>query len=120
VPISPRDIALVAARALVESGHTGKTYELTGEHPITVREQVAILARVLGRELTCVSVSPDIAADNARKRGMPEAVVATLRTLWIATAAGQAGFRNDTFRSVTGQPAETFETWAAANVAAFA
>jgi uncharacterized protein YbjT (DUF2867 family) len=46
--IDPRDIAAVAARALIEDGHTGQTYTLTGPELLTFADQTAILAQTLG------------------------------------------------------------------------
>jgi uncharacterized protein YbjT (DUF2867 family) len=139
VPISPRDIAEVAKLALLDqtappfggtaargqapvvdgAAHAGKAYALTGELAITAREQLAVLSRVLGRELVCVPVAPDVAAANARKRGLPEAVVETLRKLWVSTEAGQAATRTSTFRELTGHAPESFESWARDHADAF-
>jgi uncharacterized protein YbjT (DUF2867 family) len=120
LPISPRDIAEVARLALLDgAAHAGKAYALTGEVTITAREQLAVLARVLGSALTCVPITPDVAADFVRQRGMPPEVVETLRKLWISTEAGQAAIRTSTFRELTGHAPETFEAWARDHASAF-
>jgi len=120
VPISPRDIAEVAKLALLDgAAHAGKVYALTGEVAITAREQLAILARVLGRELTCIPISPEAAAEAARARGLPAAVVNTLQKLWTSTEAGEAAIRTPTFRVLTGHAPESFEAWARDHADAF-
>jgi uncharacterized protein YbjT (DUF2867 family) len=122
-PISPRDIAEVAKVALlapdVGAAHHGKIYTLTGEQITTPRDQIAVLARVLGRELTCVAVPPEVAVEHARKRGLPEAILETLRKLWTSAEAGQAAMRTTAFREVTGHAPESFETWARDHADAF-
>lgn len=52
--IDVRDVAEVAVRALVEPGHVGKAYDLTGPDVIDMYEQAAILERVLGKPVTYV------------------------------------------------------------------
>jgi len=114
-PISPRDIAEVSKLALLApAAHAGKIYALTGAEIVTLRDEIAILGRVLGRELICNAISPDAAAAAARAAGRPEAIVQALHYLWTSQAAGQAAIRTSTFAEVTGHPPETFETWAQA------
>ncbi|MGW5771877.1 hypothetical protein ACWEVY_22380 [Streptomyces longwoodensis] len=57
--IDPRDVAEVAARALLDAGHGGRTYTLTGPEAISVPEQAAVLADVLGRPVTARDLSPE-------------------------------------------------------------
>ncbi|MFV8754513.1 SDR family oxidoreductase [Nannocystaceae bacterium ST9] len=52
--IDVRDVAEVAVRALLEPGHHGKAYDLTGPDILTMYDQAAILERVLGRPVTYV------------------------------------------------------------------
>jgi hypothetical protein len=74
---------------------TARSTSLTGEEIITPREQIAVLGRVLGRTLSCVAVPPEVAIEHARKRGLPEAILETLRKLWTSAEAGQAANRHD-------------------------
>src|SRR5437764_1150267 len=50
-PIAPEDIAAVAVHALTSSPVPEQILELTGDTPLSVSEQVAILAKTLGREI---------------------------------------------------------------------
>ncbi|MEV0399945.1 NAD(P)H-binding protein [Actinoallomurus sp. NPDC050550] len=50
-PIDERDIAAVAVRALLDDGHAGKAYLLTGPEALTEPERVRVLGEVLGRPL---------------------------------------------------------------------
>src|SRR3954454_17141117 len=51
--IDPRDIAAVAAAALTEDGHAGRSYRLSGPESLRPAERAAILARVLERPIDC-------------------------------------------------------------------
>ena len=55
-PIAQEDIAAVAARVIVEDGHAGRSYELTGPESLSRREKVERIGRALGRELTYVDL----------------------------------------------------------------
>lgn len=56
--VDVRDIAAVAAEALVEPGHTGKVYTLTGPQALTHTEIADELSIALGRRITFVDVPP--------------------------------------------------------------
>src|SRR5690242_10950013 len=58
-PVDPYDIAAVAARALVDDGHEGAVHALSGPQSLLPEEQVAVLGRVLGRDLRCVGLTND-------------------------------------------------------------
>jgi uncharacterized protein YbjT (DUF2867 family) len=54
--VDVRDIAAVAAVALTEAGHDGKTYVITGPAAVTHSELAAAIAKAIGRSvalLTC-------------------------------------------------------------------
>ena len=57
--IDARDVAAVAARLLVDGGHAGKAYELSGPTALTYGEVAAILSDVLGRAIAYESQSDD-------------------------------------------------------------
>jgi uncharacterized protein YbjT (DUF2867 family) len=118
-PISPRDIAAVAAEALTGAGHAGKSYDLTGGEVLSVPEQVRILAEVLGRPLEFVDLPPEAAADGMRKSGIPDFLVDGLVELYKAVRAGNAATSSDDFRRVIGRPPQTFQSWCVDHKAAF-
>jgi uncharacterized protein YbjT (DUF2867 family) len=117
--IAPRDIAEVAKLALVQPGHEGKIYVLTGAELLTVREQVDILARVLGKPITCFEVSIDAAIAPLHAMGRPDWLIESLVAMWTSLRAGAADPRTDTFATLVGRPPEGFESWATAHRNAF-
>ncbi|MEV6629145.1 NAD(P)H-binding protein [Actinoplanes sp. NPDC051470] len=58
-PIALEDIAEIAAKVLLEDGHAGRSYYLTGPEAVSRREKVAALGAALGRELTFVDLPRD-------------------------------------------------------------
>jgi len=115
-PIALEDIAAVAARALLDESHSGRTYELTGPESLAHPEMVRAIGRALGRDIPFVEVPREEA----------EAV--------LAEAMGEyAGWYLDgrarlvdhpqepttTVADVLGRPATTFAQWAEANADLF-
>ncbi|MGV9315862.1 NmrA family NAD(P)-binding protein [Streptomyces sp. NPDC003691] len=112
------DIGAVAAVALSEEGHAGRTYLLSGPEVLTVKDKTEILARARGRSIALVELSRDEAVAQWRAAGQPEDVVEFLLEVYGNTPeVGRTV--NDTVERVTGRPARTFEQWAAAHAQAF-
>jgi uncharacterized protein YbjT (DUF2867 family) len=112
-PTDERDIAAAGIRALLEDGHAGKEYVITGPESLTQREQIAIIGDVLGRDLHIEEVPPD-----QWNSGMPPAVARMLLDAWAA-ARGLPAWVTTTVEEVTGRPARPFRDWVAANLDAF-
>jgi uncharacterized protein YbjT (DUF2867 family) len=106
-PIDERDIAAVAVRALLEDGHDGAEYVLTGPESLEQREQVGILGEVIGRPLRYEEMSPEEAL---RELPAPAPVVTMLLNAWAA-ALGQPAYVTSTVEAITGVPARTFRDW---------
>jgi uncharacterized protein YbjT (DUF2867 family) len=56
--VDPADIAAVAAAALLDERHAGRTYVLTGPEPTTPRERVAAIAEAIGAPVRLVEQTP--------------------------------------------------------------
>jgi uncharacterized protein YbjT (DUF2867 family) len=118
-PISPYDIAAVAAAALTSSGHEGKAYDLTGAELLSAPEQVEILSKVIGKPIECVDIPPEVAAERMIAAGLPEALVKSLSELWVQIRKEAYTFHTNEVERLTGQPAQTFETWCREHRSAF-
>jgi uncharacterized protein YbjT (DUF2867 family) len=116
--IDPRDVAEVAARALLDD-HTGQILTLTGPESLSVPDQVAQLSQVLGRELT----TKDISLDTARE----QMIAAGIDPAFVEVAVdGSAYIREDRNAIVTGdvervlgRPPRSYRTWAQDHRTAF-
>lgn len=105
-PIHERDIAAVAVRALLEDGHDGAEYVLTGPESLSQLEQVVTIGEVIGRSLRYEEVSPDA----ARRELSPASAMNMLLDAWGA-AIGQPAFVTSTVAEITGRRARTFREW---------
>ncbi|CAM5401420.1 SDR family oxidoreductase [Streptomyces fimicarius] len=115
--IDPADIAAVAAAALSEDGHAGRTYELTGPEAISPRRQAAVISEALGEEVAFVELSREEAHEHLA-RFMPEEVIGgTLDVLGLPLPAEQAV--GSDVESVLRRPARPFGEWVARNLPAF-
>ncbi|GAA3109072.1 NAD(P)H-binding protein [Kribbella aluminosa] len=111
--VDPRDVAAVAAEALL-SDHHDQTYTLTGPELLSVPDQVAVLSDVLGSPLSVVDVPPDVYAEQLRAAGLDEAVVTVaVRGAELIRSGGEETITDDVER-VLGRPAQTFRKWARA------
>ncbi|WP_437663455.1 SDR family oxidoreductase [Sorangium sp. So ce1182] len=111
-PVAPRDIAAVAARAMVTGGFLGQALEVTGPELLSTPDQVEILARVLGTPLRRVDVSVEAATRRMIEAGMPPPFAAALGELIERIRAGNGAVQTDTVERVTGRKPATFEAWA--------
>lgn len=118
-PISPYDIAGVAAVALTSPGHEGKVYDLTGAEFLSTSEQVEILSKVIGKPIDCVDIPVEVATERALAAGLPEALVKSLAELWVQVRTEAYTFHTNEVERLTGRPAQTFETWCYEHRSAF-
>jgi uncharacterized protein YbjT (DUF2867 family) len=119
VPIHPRDIASVAAKALTEPGHESMAYSLTGAQALGAVEMMAILSEAVGKPIAYVSVSDEAASESMLKAGLPPVLVRELMKLAGGIRRGEAGTALPTIEQVLGRKALTWRDWANENAAAF-
>ena len=116
-PIDENDVAAVATRALLDDGHAGKSYVLTGPESLTQAAQVEAIGQALGRPLRLEELTPD-GFRQATAGVWPEVFVEMLLAAWGATL-GHRAYVTPTVAEVTGAPARSFGDWARDHVAAF-
>ena len=117
--IDVRDIASVAARALTEDGHEGKTYVLTGPEALSYYDVAAKLSEATGRSITYVPVTPEQFREGALASGLPEWLVGALERLNEIFASGHAAEVTDDVRRVAGKEPITFDQFARDHAQAF-
>ncbi|ONI83793.1 NmrA family protein [Saccharothrix sp. ALI-22-I] len=111
-PVHEADVAEVAVRALLDDGHTGKAYTLSGPEALTHREQVEAIARGLGRPLRFEHLTYGQArASLIRDEGLPSDVAEYLMG-YMAQHAEEPAVLTPDFTQVTGKPGRTLSTWA--------
>lgn len=115
--IDPHDVAAVAAKALLEDGHEGRTYSPTGPESLLPAEQVAVLADVLGRDLH-FEAQPNDEAYAEMTEQMPAEYVDAFFDFYVRGSLDESIVRS-TVQDVTGTPPRTFRQWAEAHAPAF-
>jgi uncharacterized protein YbjT (DUF2867 family) len=114
--IHERDLAAVAARALLTDQIVNERLELTGPQALTHAESVAIIGEAIGRPLRYQEVPAEAAARGMVAGGLPRAFVEALMARYAR--GGEARVTGDVER-VLGRPALTFAQWAAEHAAEF-
>ena len=116
-PIDELDVAAVAARTLVEDGHVGSDYVLTGPESLSQAEQVRIIGDVVGRPITFEELSPDEFRSET-EGSWPRPVVDMLLAAWGATM-GTPAYITSTVFDILGSPPRTFRQWVADHASEF-
>lgn len=112
------DIGAVAAVALVEEGHGGQEYIVTGPQALTIEEKTQTLAAARGKAIRLVELTEEEALTQWRAAGQPDEVIEFLLTVYRDTPlVGRTVV--DTVEKVTGRPPRSFAQWAREHADAF-
>jgi uncharacterized protein YbjT (DUF2867 family) len=110
--IHPQDIAAVASVTLMEDGHEGETYTLTGPEAITFGQVAGYLWEALGREIEYLNVPDEAALQSMTEQGLPAFVAAQIVTVFGALRQGAQERTTDTVRILTGRKPRNFAGFA--------
>jgi len=113
------DIAEIAAKALTESGHEGKTYPLTGPEALTIAEVAKKLSAATGREISYVNVAPEEAKRARLAAGVPEYTADALDELFAERRNGKESEVYPVFEDLIGRRPTSFDEFARRNAAIF-
>ena len=115
-PIALDDIAAVAATVLLEDGHAGKAYELTGPETLTRAERVRIIGQALCWDIPFVELTHEQAVEQLSK-------VIGEHAAWyldqMARLVEHPQRAVPTVEEITGRPGTTFAEWATQHADAF-
>jgi uncharacterized protein YbjT (DUF2867 family) len=110
------DLAAAGIRALLDEGHQGAVYELTGPERVTQEQQVAAIGAALGRPLRFVDVGEEGAV--ALFDGVPHELARDIIRAQLAMMDDPEPVTTDVPR-LLGRPARTYAQWARDHVADF-
>jgi uncharacterized protein YbjT (DUF2867 family) len=110
--ISAIDVRDIAAVALTERGHEGRTYDLTGPQALTHSEMAAHLSDALGRRVEFIDVSPEAMRGALISVGLPSWQADGLLEDYAHYRRGEAAAVSSGVQDVTGQAPRTFATFA--------
>ncbi|MEV3936965.1 NAD(P)H-binding protein [Glycomyces sp. NPDC049804] len=117
--IDPRDVAEVAALALLDDGLHGTKPVLTGPAAVTQAEMVATIADVTGRPLRLRESTVVEFADLIAAMGLPPELAASFIARYAAFE-GRAPELTDDAARLLGRPPRTYRDWAADHAALLA
>lgn len=110
--IDPTDVAMVAAVALTEDRHDGRTYTLTGPEAITFEHVAEELSAVAGRRVQFVSVPDEAARQTLVGTGIPEFAAGQIVAVFGFLRQGAQDRTTDTVRALTGRKPRGFGDFA--------
>jgi uncharacterized protein YbjT (DUF2867 family) len=116
-PVDERDVAAVAARALLDDRYVGGDYVLTGREALSQQAQVRTIGDVIGRPLQFDELSPEEFLREAKETWPPN-VAEMLLSAWQATL-GHPAYVTFAVQEILGSPARNFRQWAVDHAAAF-
>jgi len=117
-PIHHRDVAAVAARALLGDVPSGTRLDVTGPQSLTQQQMITTLGDVLHRPLRFQEVPPEPARDAMVAQGFPVAFADAYLAM-LAGTVGRPARTTATVTEVLGRPAATFASWVAEHADAF-
>jgi uncharacterized protein YbjT (DUF2867 family) len=112
------DIASVAASALSEEGHGGKTYTISGPEVLTPHDMVRIIGAALGKEIAFIELTEEEARAQWAAEGFPPEFIEFF--VWAHGNTPPIGYTVvPTVEEVTGRPARTLKQWVDEHIDSF-
>ena len=110
--VDVRDIAAVAAAALTEDGHAGKTYNITGFEALSHQEMAEKLSVALNRQIQFVDISPESMRETLASIGFSNWQAEGLIEDYAHYHRGEASTVTTDIKDATGKPPHSFEEFA--------
>ncbi len=107
--IDVRDIAAVAAKALTENGHQGKTYVITGPEALSYDEAAGKISKAIGKPVKYVNVTPEDFKKSLLGWGIPEYMADGLNEFYAAIRAGYCAVVTNTVEEVAKRKPISFD-----------
>ena len=117
--VDTRDIAAVAVAALVDDGHAGQAYTLTGPEALSFGDVARVLSQVWERPLRHDDVEAPQMQSYLEGMGMPGEYAEMLTGMMTQMPSGSAAPVTDDVERVTGRPARSVEEYARTTPAPF-
>ncbi len=106
------DIAEVAVAALIDDGHVGEVYEVTGPRLLTFADIAAEISRASGRNIAYVNVLHDAFVAEVAESGAPKDVVWMLDYLFATVLDGRNAHLTDGIQRALGRAPKDFADYA--------
>lgn len=102
------DIADVAVAALIEDGHAGQVYELTGPRLLTFAEAVDEISQATGRAIQYIQIPQEAFAAGIAEAGLPEDIAWLLNYLFATVLDGRNSSLGDGVQKALGREPRDF------------
>lgn len=117
-PIHEREVAAVAARALLDADLDGEVIEMTGPESLTRAQMVETIGRVIGRPIRFEEIPPAAARQAMVERGMAADRV-DLALSMMARSVGRPAILADGVERMLNRRPASFAEWVADHAEAF-
>jgi NAD(P)H dehydrogenase (quinone) len=115
--VSRDDCAAAAAAVLVQDGHEGRAYDVTGPDAVGPQELAALATELGGRPVEVVQVDDDALIAGMVEGGTPEFVARIVASFPAAAREGLLGSVSRVVEDLTGTPARSLRDVVAADLA---
>ena len=116
--VARADVARLAAVLLIEPGHEGQVYDVSGPHAIDLHETARILTKATRRAITYHAETLDEA--RASRAGHPDWLVEGWIGSYLMLDTGEGSVTSHTIEQLTGQRPMTLSEFLAAEPSSFA
>ncbi len=113
------DVAAVAARALLDDGHAGQSYELTGGTARTYAQVAEAMRDAFGRPVAHVELPAPVVREAMIGQGVPAWLVDALLDLYARSLRGEGTAPTPHVERITGRPPRTLDHFLREHAAAF-
>jgi uncharacterized protein YbjT (DUF2867 family) len=111
--VDVRDVARVAAAALIEDEHEGATYVVSGPEALSYGDAAGAIGTAIGKEVAYEPAEPRTFRDElVAERGLPRWRAEELAFIASAYGGGAGELVTDVVRRVGGEPPRTFAEFA--------
>ncbi len=117
--VDVRDIAAVAALALTQPGHQGKTYTLTGPVAFNHAQVAEKISAAIGKPVAFVDITADQFKAGALQHGLSDWLADALNELYAIVRAGYTGLVTDHIAKVTGRAPRNLDDFIREHAAVF-
>jgi uncharacterized protein YbjT (DUF2867 family) len=103
-----RDLAAVAVKCLTDSGHEGRTYNLSGPELLSCEAIAATLSEALGRPVRYNNIAPDEFRLLLISMGQPAWHAEEMTVSYVGMSKGVSAVVSEDVRKILGRPATSF------------
>ena len=105
------DIADIAFRALTETGHAGRFYEITGPQAMTFAEAIGEIAGAIGRDIAVIEISSEDYRAELVRQGVPADHIGLIMYLFTTVLDGRNTSVTDGVQRALGRAPRAFSEY---------